>query len=279
MKLLEATEILKAAGIESAEHDARELFRAFSRDRGIGYIMKHLECESKELEDAVRRRAEREPLQYIIGSVGFYREDYIVNPSVLIPRADTEHLVDYAVRHIPEGERFIDLCTGSGCIAISTLRNTKGTTADAIDISADALAVARENAERMRVEERLTLIERDILKNPYTGDGKYYAVLSNPPYVAEAAYAALEPEIYHEPSCAFLGGEDGSVFYRALVPYAVSIVKPEGFIAFEIGYDQKELLTSLAEASGLEIEFVRDFSGIDRVAVMRIRGNRSCGGA
>ena len=268
MKLFEAIEILREAGIESADYDAREIFRHLSRDRGIGYIMKHLECENEELERAVMRRAKREPLQYILGSVGFYREDYTVNESVLIPRADTEHLVDYAVRHIPEGERFIDICTGSGCIAISTLNNTKGTTALAIDISPAALDVAKQNAEKIGVSERLTLRECDILTVPDLGEA-VYAVLSNPPYVSESAYASLEPEIYREPKAAFVGGEDGGDFYRALVPYAKKLIKPEGFIAFEIGYDQKELISSLAEENGLDIELIKDYSDNWRVAVLR----------
>ena len=274
MKLLEAIELLREAGIESADYDAREIFRRFSRDGGIGYIMKHLECENEELTRAVMRRANREPLQYILGSVGFYREEYTVNESVLIPRADTEHLVDYAVHHIPEGEAFIDICTGSGCIAISTLKNTKGTTAIAVDLSPAALEVAKQNAERHGVQDRLTLIERDILTSPDLGCDKVYAVLSNPPYVSESAYASLEPEIYREPRLAFVGGADGGDFYRALVPYAKNLIKPEGFIAFEIGYDQKELISALAEENGLEIELIKDYSDNWRVAVMRLPKNQ-----
>lgn len=273
MKLFEAIEILREAGIDSADYDAREIFRHFSRDKGIGYIMKHLECENEELTRAVMRRAKREPLQYIIGSVGFYREEYTVNENVLIPRADTEHLVDYAVNHIPEGERFIDICTGSGCIAISTLRNTKNTTALAVDISPAALEVAKQNGDRLGVTDRLTLLEADALKAPDLGD-KVYAVLSNPPYVSESAYASLEPEIYREPREAFVGGADGGDFYRALVPYAKALVKPEGFIAFEIGYDQKDLISSLAEENGLDVELIKDYSGNWRVAVMRIPKNQ-----
>ena len=268
MKLFEAIEILREAGIESADYDAREIFRHFSRDKGIGYIRAHLECENEELTRAIIRRANREPLQYIVGSVGFYREEYKVNESVLIPRADTEHLVDYAVHHIPEGEKFIDICTGSGCIAISTLNSTKGTTALAIDISPAALAVAKENAEKIGVADRLTLIERDILTAPDLSE-RVYAVLSNPPYVSEASYASLEPEIYREPKEAFVGGEDGGDFYRALVPYAKNLIKPEGFIAFEIGYDQKDLISSLAKEHGLDIELIKDYSDNWRVAVMR----------
>lgn len=267
MTLKEAARLLAEAGIESAEYDARELFRAFS---GMGaYISPSADCTSAELIRATERRAAREPLQYIIGEVGFYREVYRVSPAVLIPRSDTEHLVDYAVKHIPEGELFLDLCTGSGCVAISTLKNTKNTAAIAVDISSDALKVAAENALINGVSDRLTLIEGDVLGASIPAGARPYAVLSNPPYVSEAAYAALEPEIYNEPKCAFLGGADGGDFYRALVPMAKEIIDPRGFMAFEIGYDQAELMRSLAEENRLSLKIIKDYSGNDRVAVLR----------
>ena len=267
MTLREAISVLAEAGIESAEHDARELFRAFA---GAGsYISRELDSTEPQLIRAVERRAAREPLQYIIGRVGFYREEYKVDPSVLIPRSDTEHLVDYAVGHIPCGESFIDLCTGSGCVAISTLKNTRETSAVAVDISASALSVAAENARELGVSDRLTLIEGDALDKEVWGQLRPYAVLSNPPYVSEAAYEALEPEIYREPRCAFVGGVDGGDFYRALIPMAKDVIKPEGFIAFEIGYDQRELILSLAAEHSLFAEVIKDYSGNDRVAVLR----------
>lgn len=266
MKLAEVAERLAAAGIESARHDARELFCAFGGYSG--YIPPDAECDTDELSDAVSRREKREPLQYIVGKVGFYREEYMVNESVLIPRADTEHLVDYAVKHIPEGESFIDLCTGSGCVAISTLKNTTDTTATAIDISQGALEVARENARLNGVFDRITVKEGNVLE-PLGEPHSYFAVLSNPPYVTEAAYAELAQEIYREPRLAFVGGEDGGDFYRAIIPEAQKMIKPEGFIALEIGYDQRELILALAAAHGMRAEIIRDYSGNDRVAVLR----------
>ncbi|MBR2930099.1 MAG: peptide chain release factor N(5)-glutamine methyltransferase [Clostridia bacterium] len=271
MRIFEAIEILQRAGIESAEQDARELYRAFGTRGGIGYLERSLDAESERFDEAVRRRALRIPLQYIVGSVGFYREEYEVTQDVLIPRPDTEHLVDYAVHMIPEGESFIDICTGSGCIAISTLRNTRGTTAVGVDISEAALAVAKRNAERLGVGERLELKLCDVLSEGDGLSGSYYAVLSNPPYVTEAAYEGLEPEIYHEPKCAFVGGEDGMTFYKAIIPIAKRIMKPEGFIAFEIGYDQKEAISSLAEKEEMSAEIIKDFSGNDRVAILRYK--------
>jgi release factor glutamine methyltransferase len=215
----------------------------------------------------VERRSAREPLQYIIGRVGFYREEYKVTPDVLIPRADTEHLVDYAVKHIPEGERFLDLCCGSGCVGISTLSNTKNTTAALVDVSPAALAVARENAEACLVSERAEFILGDITKS--IPEDEVYAVLSNPPYVARSVYEALEPEIGYEPKIAFVGGEDGGDFYRLIVPMAKRVIKKEGFIALEIGYDQAALLKSLADEHTMSLEIIKDYSGNDRVAILK----------
>lgn len=267
MTLREAINTLSEAGIESAEHDAKELFRAFG---GAGaYIPRDAECASQGLARALARRAEREPLQYIIGKVGFYLEEYKVSPAVLIPRSDTEHLVDYATKNIPEGEFFIDLCTGSGCVAISTLKNTRRTSAVALDISPDALNIAAENAAANGVSDRLTLIEGDVLSGKAWAGYRPYAVLSNPPYVSKATYAALEPEIYSEPECAFVGGEDGGDFYRAIIPTAATVIKPEGFIALEIGYDQAGLIRSIAAECGLSTQIIKDYSSLDRVAVLR----------
>lgn len=273
MTLKEITDRLREAGIESAEHDARELFTALSGIRS--FPLAGDSSDTPELADAVRRRCEREPLQYVLGEVGFYRETYKVSPAVLIPRADTEHLVDYAVRHLPEGAAFADLCTGSGCIAISTLKNTVGTRAIAVDISADALRVANENAERNGVTDRLTLVRADVLETCPIEPGSLDAVLSNPPYVARGVYAELEPEIYREPEIAFVGGEDGGDFYRTLVPLAAGLIKDSGFIAFEIGYDQADLLRALAREVGMAAEIIKDYSGNDRVAVLRRTENNA----
>ena len=146
MRYKEAVKLLREAGVGSADYDARELFVHFGGFNRSEIFLSDPECAKPELTAAIERRAAREPLQYIIGEVEFYREVYRVTPDCLIPRADTEILVDYAVRSIPEGASFMDLCTGSGCVAISTLKNTKNTTAISVDIDGGALAIAEENA-------------------------------------------------------------------------------------------------------------------------------------
>ena len=267
MKISEAIELLRLSGVENPRHDARALFAKFSGISPAELVFGDTASDRPELISAIERRAKREPLQYIMGEVDFYRESYKVTPDCLIPRQDTEILVDFAVHNIPEGKSFTDLCTGSGCVAISTLKNTDRTYATALDISEAALKVARENAERNGVLERINFVSADLFD--YLPSGETFAVLSNPPYVCETAYASLEPEIYHEPKIAFVGGAVGTVFYEKILALYKNKVSKGGFFAFEIGYDQGEALCELAKKVGKTCEIIKDYSGLDRVAVIK----------
>jgi release factor glutamine methyltransferase len=267
MKLTEAIKMLESAGIEDAAFEAREIFAV------LGGVPKYMllgplaESDDSRVISAIERRVSREPLGYILGEVSLYRETYKVSPAVLIPRPDTETLIDFAVKNLGEGARFLDICTGSGCVAISTLKNTKATTALAIDISAEALAVAEENGRLNGVDQRLTLIKVDALT--YSTDEQFDAILSNPPYIAENVYKGLQKEIFFEPRIAFVGGEDGADFYRALTKKYKNNLKMDGFIAYEIGYDQGEVLQAIAEENGMRCEIIKDLSGNDRVCVLK----------
>ena len=269
MTLKEATEILLAGGVENPAYDAKELFMYVGKMSRGELLFEDAKCKSEDLRAAVMRRAKREPLQYIIGEVGFYRELYKVSPSCLIPRSDTEILVDFAVRNIPEGERFLDLCTGSGCIAISTLKNTKNTTAHAVDISEAALEIARENAEKNGVTEKITFECADA-REAQEGES-FFAVLSNPPYVTESEYSALAPELYFEPRLALVGDDEGLEFYKSITNIYKNRLLPNGFIAYEIGSSQGDPLRKIAEENGMTCEIIKDFSGLDRVAVLKNR--------
>lgn len=265
--LNEATKLLSDAGIESAREEARQIFSRVGKIPAHKLIGGDAVCDEPEVREAIMRRAKREPLQYIIGEVDFYRERYKVTPDCLIPRADTEILVDFAVKNLPEGCTVLDICTGSGCVAISTVKNTKNTRAVAVDISSEALSVAKENAKINGVSDRVDFILADALKG--TVQGEFFAVLSNPPYVTDSAYEKLEREIYFEPRLAFVGGTDGADFYRNLTPKYKDLIANDGFIAYEIGYDQGKLLLEIARDNGMCAEIIRDFSGNDRVAVLR----------
>ena len=162
MTLKEAEALLQSAGIDEAREEARIIFERLGEIPRYKLTDLAVECDLARVKDAIERRCTREPLGYILGEVDFYKDSSEVSPAGLIPRADTEVLVDLAVRLIPEGEFFLDLCTGSGCVAISTLKNTKNTTAAAIDISPAALKIAKRNAERNGVSERIKFREADL---------------------------------------------------------------------------------------------------------------------
>ena len=267
MKLSELTKMLSDAGIENARGESRMLFEHFTDIKRESLFGFDAEADNPELISAANRRVQREPIQYILGYTDFYRERYTVTPDCLIPRQDTEVLVEVATSLIPTGENLLDLCTGSGCIAVSTVKNTKETTAVAVDISDKALAIAAKNAEANGVADRITFTQLDVTKDAV--GGKFFAILSNPPYVTPDAYAELEKEIFHEPEIAFLGGDDGLHFYRRLTELYKDSLKPGGFIAYEIGYDQSEGITKIAEANGMTAEIINDLGGNPRVALLK----------
>lgn len=227
---------------------------------------------SPELLSAVERRAGRFPLQYLLGEWAFYRQTYRVAPGCLIPRSDTEILVEEAIRKLPKGAFFADLCTGSGCIAISILCERKDTTAIAVDLSEDALQIAAENAERNGVRDRLILKKADLITVKPEEWGSELpmpdAIFSNPPYIRTGDLVDLSPEVGAEPRMALDGGEDGLIFYRRLFPIAQEWLQPEGFCLFEIGYDQAKDIQALARNRFASCRILRDFGGNDRVAVL-----------
>lgn len=268
MTLSEAIRLLEEGGVPDAAHDAREIFSAFGNHSQSELIFRTA-IANEETEKAILRRAAREPLQYILGYAYFYRERYKVTEDCLIPRQETELLVDLAVKLIPKGESFLDLCTGSGCIAVSVLKNTRGTKALAVDVSEKALKIAAENAAANGVDSRVEFISADVLSGALKNET--FAVLSNPPYVTQDAYLSSEPEIFREPKIAFLGGEDGADFYRRIVELYRGIIKKDGFILFEIGYDQGDILRKIAELYGMTCEIIKDYSSLDRIALLKLK--------
>jgi release factor glutamine methyltransferase len=271
IKVSELIEIFREAGIDNAGFEAKVLFGRFGGFPPRTMIFNNDKSSAVELFSAAKRRLEGEPLDYILGDSAFYHETYTVSPAVLIPRQDTEILVDFAVNNIPEGGRFLDLCTGSGCIAISTLRNTKNTSAIAVDISPAAVEIALKNKGRYiaDLEGRLDVICADALA--FNTDEQFDAILSNPPYIVENVYDSLQKEVKREPKIALIGGgDDGADFYRAITSRYKDKLKPGGFIAYEIGYDQAAPLYELAEREGMSCRIIKDYSGNDRVAVLKI---------
>ncbi len=253
--------------------EARLLFSRFGGFSEAALYGADPEMEDGRIEPYLQRRENREPMAYILGEQGFYRETYFVTPDTLIPREDTEILVDYAVRHLKKGARFADLCTGSGCIALSVLNNTEDTAALAADLSAAALAVARKNADRLSLSARVRFLEGDVLGadllSRLSAEAPFDAILCNPPYIPEEVFLSLEPEIFFEPRSAFVGAEEGMLFYRFLIPALLPMLCEGGFLAFEIGFDQGERMAALAEKNGCDAALFKDLSGHNRLAVLR----------
>ena len=247
---------LSAAGIEEAATEARLLFSAYTGLPITALVGCDPECDAPALLEAARRREGREPLGYILGEVPFYRATLRVTPACLIPRSDTERLVELAIGHLPRGAHFADLGTGSGAIAVTVLSERPDTTAVAIDISADALAVAVENAARLGVSDRMTAVCAD-MRAPLS-HGPFDAILSNPPYIPASVVPTLSPEVGHEPSLALDGGQDGLSLYRAILGHREHL-KKDGFFLLECGYDQEEAMAGLADAHGLTFLPYRDY--------------------
>lgn len=247
---------LAAAGFENAALEARLLCEYFKGDA---------------LQDALGRRLAHEPLQYILGEWGFYRETYEVNEHCLVPRPDTELLVEKAVALLPQDAHFLDLCTGSGCVAISTLAARKDATATMVDLFPETLALAERNAAKNGVAARTVAVLADVLQDPAPTPfppHRFAAILSNPPYIRTDILNDLQPEVQKEPRAALDGGADGLDFYRALLEKWTDCLSPDGFFLFEIGYDQKNDITCLAEKYGFSCTVYRDFGGNDRVAYL-----------
>ena len=221
--------------------------------------------DPEKLSEARARLSRHEPLAYILGETVFFDEYYTVTPAVLIPRPDTERVVEKVLAHLPAGGRLLDLCTGSGCIAISSLCHSRDTEALLVDISADALDVARENARRNGVFDRCTFLQADLMAT--FPEGLFDLIVSNPPYVLSHVVDTLEEECSFEPRIAFDGGTDGGDFYRRILKASPVHLKKGGRIVFEIGYDQRALMESLAEQTGFALEIFKDYGKNDRVAV------------
>lgn len=225
--------------------------------------------EAERFDALITRRAAREPLSHIVGSVGFWTLDLIVTRDVLTPRPDTETVVEAALAAVPDRSaplEILDIATGSGAIALALLSELPRARAVATDLSPAALAVARENAARNALTDRITFMETCWADGV---DGPFDLLVSNPPYIASAVIDTLEPEVRdHEPRMTLDGGPDGLGPYSHLFSEARRLLKPGATAVFEIGYDQGEAALALARAAGFESAVLRrDLGGNDRAIV------------
>ncbi len=269
MTYLDLIRYLTGCGADAPTHEAAELVRVFA-GKGREWCLLHKTDELPEaVADAAKERAEGIPLQYITGEAWFGGNRFEVSPDCLIPQPDTEHCVALALKHLKSGGRLLDMCTGSGCIAISILKENTTAVGTAVDISAAALDLAKRNAASNGVADRLTAHVLDVL----TGDVLALVkdadvIVSNPPYINTDVIDTLSDEVKHEPRIALDGGADGMIFYRHFINVLAPSMKRDAVMILEIGYDQSERITELCCEAKLTCELHRDFSGNVRVAVV-----------
>lgn len=222
--------------------------------------------QREKVSEMVKRRKIGEPLQYILGECEFMSLDFYVESGVLIPRSDTETLVETVIEKTDEDKKLkiLDICTGSGCIGISTAHFRPNAYVDLIDISDKAIEIAEKNIIRNNVQSRVKVQKMDIL-NEYPQE-KYDIVVSNPPYIETEVIDTLQTEVKnHEPRLALDGGKDGLIFYRRITEIAPEILKKGGMLAFEIGYNQGKAVSALMEKNFCDVRIIQDFSKNDRV--------------
>jgi release factor glutamine methyltransferase len=219
----------------------------------------------------IQRRCAGEPTQYLTGSAEFYGRRYAVDPRVLIPRPETELLVEAALRGVPKDApaRVLDLCTGSGCVALSIAAERPQVSVWATDLMPGALEVAKANAEALGLGSRVPFFQGDLF-DPVAPEARFDVIVSNPPYVKAAEIAGLQREVQREPRAALDGGADGLDVIRRLVPAALERLKPGGLLAMEIGEDQGAALRTLLEGAGaVDVSIERDLAQHDRLALGR----------
>ena len=266
---------LVAASIEEAALDARLLLEYICRTDRNELII-HADRERSSIEEqfyktVIEKRASHIPLQHITGEQEFMGLSFQVNAHVLIPRQDTEILVEEAMRYLGDGMRILDMCTGSGCILLSLLKYSNECEGVGIDISREALKIAQENAQRLQLD--AVFLEGDLFlplknfKSERTLDTLFDMIVSNPPYIETRIIDTLMPEVrLHEPLGALDGGEDGLYFYRKIVAKAPKYMRKGAYLFLEIGCAQAQAVTVLMQAAGfVQIQVLKDYAGLDRV--------------
>ncbi len=269
-----ASSELKRAAVPDARRDARTLL-AGVLGRDLAFLVAHPEYSLAESEielflEAVKRRCAREPLQYILGRQEFYGLEFLVTPDVLIPRPETEALVEAAIPFLRAARdpHFCDVGIGSGCIAVSLLKHIPAAAATGLDISEPALAVASENAKRHGVLSRIRLIRSDVF-SALGSDDKFDLIASNPPYVDSLDLGSLQSEVRDfEPRVALTDGGDGLSIIRRIVEHSPRHLKPGGALLIEIGFRQSEVVASMfSRGRWSDVRFLPDLSGIPRVVL------------
>ena len=266
----EATERLRADRVQAPELTAGLLLGHVigrAREWLIAHSDDHLdEAARKRFGELIQERCDGVPTQYLRGKQEFYQLEFRVTPDVLIPRPETEHLVEAALQRIRRGHQVLDLGTGSGAVAVALALNSPGATVTATDLSLEALRIARENTVRLGCEIRVC--QGDVVS--HFPNGQFDVVVSNPPYVPLRDACGLQRELRHEPSIALFGGEDGLELTRRLVREVPRVLQPGGWLLIEIGYGMRDAVGELLQVpEWSDPDFLPDLAGIDRVAAVQ----------
>lgn len=264
----EGRRILTEAKIQEAELDARLLLEHVCATRRHDLLVHGDREVTKDQLDKylvlIGRRAQHIPLQHLTGTQDFMGLTFQVNEHVLIPRQDTEILVEEVLKELHDGMRILDMCTGSGCILISLLHYSNGCEGVGADISEKALCVAGENGKRILEDRDVKWIHSDLFEKV---EGKFDRIVSNPPYIPSKVIDTLMPEVReNEPLSALDGSEDGLIFYERIIQETPKYLERGGSLYFEIGYDQARAVKCMMEEAGfVDVEVVQDYAGLDRV--------------
>lgn len=271
--LIESYGILKKVGIESYILDSQLILsKVLNVDKLFIMINRGFDLNPKqeaEFSRLIQLRKNKMPVNYILGQCEFMGMNFIVRPGVLIPRPDTEILVECAIEHINKQSytKICDVCSGSGAIGIAIAEFIKDTKVTLYDISNDALDVSKLNIERFDLSKRVRAEFSDLLQVAIDKNEKFQVIVSNPPYIRDEVIPTLMEDVKnYEPYIALSGGEDGLEFYKRITKQSLQVLEKGGLLAFEIGYDQREQVVEILLRSGFKaIECTKDLSGNDRV--------------
>lgn len=272
MTLNELAKQFGACGVPNPENDALILVSEFTgKDRAMLICSKDEEFETDgAFLEAIEKRKNRFPLQYILGTWEFMGLDFKVNEDVLIPRSDTEILCEFVIKNLPENGKLLDLCTGSGCIAVSVRKYRPDSEVYASDISEKALKNAEENADTILEDKnKITFFVSDATEKAPASLGKFDIICANPPYVTLDEMSGLEKELTFEPRNALTDGGDGLSIIKGIVRSYVPLLSENGIMVFEHGYAQGENVRKILLDAGLSAETIKDFSGNERVTFGR----------
>jgi release factor glutamine methyltransferase len=277
-------QFLAERGIESSRLDVEVLMAdLLDMERINLYVKYDYPLKNNEIDkyrEMIKKRAQRTPVAYITEKKEFMSLEFKVTEGVLIPRPDTENLVEAVIEHCSQNEiknpQIIDVGTGSGAIAVSLAHYIEDAKVVGVDISPSALKIARHNMEKHKLSERMSILKSDLLTEFIKREIKGIDIIvSNPPYIAKAEMDELSPEVKKEPKTALEAGEDGLDYYRSLIPQSEKIIKNGGKIFLEIGYQQAEAVKNLFGANWTEIEVKKDYSENDRIVSATFNENDS----